>query len=165
MEIRVAGTIGESVVDGPGIRFVVFTQGCPHRCPDCHNPDTHDFSGGFTTDINSIIAEMAENKLIHGLTISGGEPLCQAEACAELAQRAKGMGKHVVLYSGYTFEEIVEMANDQLEVLKLLNHIDLLIDGKYEKDKRNLDLAFRGSTNQRIIDVPTSLSLGKTISI
>lgn len=157
MEIRIAGIVPESVVDGPGIRFVVFVQGCPHNCPECHNPQSHDYYGGEISKIDDILEQIRNSVLIQGLTLSGGEPLCQAAVCAELAKQVKAMGKNVVLYSGYTFEKIIEMSKQQQDIMELLKAADILIDGPYLREQRDLKLAFRGSINQRIIDVPVSL--------
>ncbi|HHT63525.1 MAG: anaerobic ribonucleoside-triphosphate reductase activating protein [Bacillota bacterium] len=154
MEIRIAGIVPESVVDGPGIRFVVFVQGCPHGCPGCHNPDTHDFMGGELRRISSLIRQIENRPMITGLTISGGEPFCQAGACGELAREAKALGKDVVVYSGYIFEELKEMAERNRDVRTLLTLADILIDGPYLQEQRDLNLPFRGSANQRIIKNP-----------
>jgi anaerobic ribonucleoside-triphosphate reductase activating protein len=102
-EVRIAGIIRESIVDGPGIRFVVFAQGCKHRCEGCHNPQTHDFSQGKLVEIDRIIKEMKKNPLLDGITLSGGEPFEQPEVFGELARRCKELGYHVMVYTGYTF--------------------------------------------------------------
>lgn len=151
MKIRIAGTVPESVVDGPGIRFVVFVQGCPHHCPGCHNPETHDFQGGGLVTISSLEQDLKERPLVTGLTISGGEPFCQAGECAELARAGKTLGKDVVVYSGYTYEQIQQMATQDKGVADLLSLTDILIDGPYLQDQRDLSLPFRGSANQRMI--------------
>jgi len=163
MQIRVAGIVPESVVDGPGIRFVVFVQGCPHHCPQCHNPETHDFQGGQVWEVAAIIDQFQELPMIAGITISGGEPFCQAEACAALARAAKKMGKNVNVYSGYTYEQLTERARRDAPVRELLHLTDLLIDGPYMHERRDLNLAYRGSPNQRIIDVPESLENGTVV--
>lgn len=155
MKIRIAGTVNDSIVDGPGLRFTVFTQGCPHGCPGCHNPETHDPQGGHEEDTQEIIQKMKKNPLLSGLTLSGGEPLLQCEACLELALAAHQMGLNVWVYSGYTWEKL--MAENAPERLKLLSTIDVLVDGPFLKEKRSLELEFCGSSNQRLIDVPASL--------
>ncbi|MDD2497894.1 MAG: anaerobic ribonucleoside-triphosphate reductase activating protein [Desulfitobacteriaceae bacterium] len=165
MKIRIAGIVPESVVDGPGIRFVVFTQGCPHHCLECHNPETHDFHGGELKDVKEIINEFSGVRLVQGITISGGEPFCQAEACTQLAREVKLQNKNVLVYSGYTFEELQKLGEKQPEVKSLLGFTDILIDGRYIKEQRDLNLAFRGSANQRIIDVPKSLTVGQAVDL
>lgn len=151
MQIRVAGIVSESVVDGPGIRFVVFVQGCPHHCLGCHNPETHDFQGGELREISALVDRINTMPMITGITISGGEPFCQAEECGELAERVKSLGKNVVVYSGYTYEQIKYLAASDAKVEKLLSLTDILIDGPYLEAQRDLNLPYRGSANQRII--------------
>ncbi|MBP2644841.1 MAG: NrdG: anaerobic ribonucleoside-triphosphate reductase activating protein [Firmicutes bacterium] len=160
MEIRIAGTVKESVVDGPGIRYVIFTQGCPHRCSGCHNPKTHDPAEGLVTTTGELYAEIAAAKLIRGVTFSGGEPFIQPEPLAALAAKIKELGLNLVTYSGYTFEELLVMAEDNPAIHTLLRHTDLLVDGPFKAEQRDIGLAFRGSRNQRLIDVKTSLALG-----
>lgn len=165
MKIRIAGLVPESVVDGPGIRFVVFVQGCPHGCPGCHNPETHNFSGGELKEEVEIVESFRLHRLVSGITISGGEPFCQAQACACLAKQVKDLGKSVLVYSGFTFEQLTEMAETREDVAKLLRSTDILVDGPYVNEQRNLNLAFRGSTNQRIIDIPRSLRSGQVTEL
>ena len=162
MNIRIAGLVNDSIVDGPGFRFTVFTQGCPHRCPGCHNPQTHDFAGGKDADTLEIIEKFSKNPLLDGITLSGGEPFCQSEACAEIARGAKKLGLNVWSYSGYTFEELISGKEEWLE---LLREIDVLVDGRFELEKRTLECRFRGSWNQRLIDVQASLEHGKAVEI
>ncbi|SHE27194.1 anaerobic ribonucleoside-triphosphate reductase activating protein [Tissierella praeacuta DSM 18095] len=154
-KIRIAGIEEESIVDGPGIRLVVFTQGCNHNCIGCHNPETHSFYGGKLVDIDNIINMIIENPLLDGITLSGGEPFEQAIECSILAKRVRNMGLNVVTYTGYTFEEILR--NDNFR--ELLLQTDILIDGKFDISKKSMMLQFRGSTNQRIIDVKKYLGL------
>ncbi|HAN44764.1 MAG TPA: anaerobic ribonucleoside-triphosphate reductase activating protein [Ruminococcaceae bacterium] len=161
--LRIAGIIKESIVDGPGIRFVVFAQGCPHNCDGCHNPQTHDFNGGKLCEIDKLLQEIDKNPLISGVTFSGGEPFCQAKALALLAKEVKKRGLNIFAYSGYTFEELVNMQNEA--VAELLSLCDVLVDGRYIKGQRNLMLKFRGSENQRIIDVQKSLQQGRAVVI
>lgn len=148
-KIRIAGIEEESIVDGPGIRMVVFTQGCKHNCQGCHNPESHSFTGGYLMDVEEILEDIKANPLLDGLTLSGGDPFEQWEACSELAREVKKLGLNVVTYTGYTFEEILKIDNFK----KLLLETDTLIDGKYEIEEKSLLLQFRGSKNQRIIDV------------
>lgn len=163
MEMRLAGIVKESVVDGPGIRMTVFFQGCPHHCPECHNPETHDFNGGTLFRSEDILAELAKRPLLKGITLSGGEPLSQPAAAACLAKGAAAIGKDVMVYSGFIWEDILDMAAKEPALAELLQHTHILIDGLYEKEKRDLALFFRGSTNQRAIDVPKSLTAQKPI--
>lgn len=148
-KIRIAGIIEESIVDGPGIRMVIFTQGCKHNCKGCHNPETHSFQAGSLVDIEDLIKMVKSNPLLDGITLSGGEPFEQAKECSVLAKEVKKLGLSVVTYTGYTFEEILKVENFR----ELLAVTDILIDGKFQMENRSLMLKFRGSTNQRIIDV------------
>ncbi|MDF2501050.1 MAG: pflA 3 [Anaerosporomusa subterranea] len=163
-ELRIAGITRESVVDGPGMRFVIFTQGCPHNCPGCHNPETHDPTGGKLMDSTEIINMIEQAHLIRGVTFSGGEPFLQANALAEIAIAARRHGLDIVTYTGFLFEKLLERAATDTKVLALLTNTDILIDGPYKKEERDLRLAFRGSCNQRLIDVPKSLTAGRAIT-
>ena len=158
MEIRLAGLVPESIVDGPGYRFTVFVQGCPHACPGCHNPQSHDFQGGYLADTAEIIGRMGANPLVRGVTLSGGEPMMQAAALCEIAQAAKEKGLSVWCYTGYTYEQLMEM-NDA-DQMALLGLIDVLVDGPYIAAQRSLNLAFRGSGNQRLIDMNKTRETG-----
>lgn len=149
--LRLSGCLEDSIVDGPGMRYVVFTQGCPHQCVGCHNPQTHGFEGGYIADTDAIMREIAGNPLTSGVTFSGGEPFCQATALCELGERIKAIGKNIVIYSGYTFEELLQIGEGSPDTLRLLRMSDLLVDGKYVEAERDLTLTFRGSRNQRII--------------
>ena len=160
-ELRIAGTVGESIVDGPGIRYTVFTQGCPHHCAGCHNPQTHDFEGGKLFSVETLLGDICRNPLVSGVTFSGGEPFCQPEPLHALALELKRRGKHLMAYSGYTFEELLEQENPF--VRKLLEQLDLLVDGRYIEAERDLELRFRGSANQRVLDVPASLAAGTAV--
>ena len=160
--LRVAGTIPESIVDGPGIRYVLFTQGCPHRCPGCHNPQTHDFSGGREMTVEALLADITARPYVKAVTFSGGEPFAQASAFARLGRLLKAQGYELASYSGYTFEELFLGTPEQRE---LLETIDVLIDGPFLQAQKSLELAFRGSRNQRILDVPGSLEAGKAVEI
>ena len=151
MDLNIAGIVEESIVDGPGIRYVVFTQGCPHHCPGCHNPETHSFSGGHFMSVEDIFTQFQQDALLKGITFSGGEPFCQPEPLVELAKLVHGMGKDVAVFTGYTYEELIKMEDPAIRAL--LDETDLLIDGPYLEDLRNLELRFRGSENQRLIDM------------
>lgn len=150
-EIRISGMIDESIVDGPGLRMTVFVQGCPHHCKGCHNPQTHDFDGGEVKSIMEIFESFKENPLLSGITFSGGEPFCQPRPLGRLGQLVKGEGQNVVTYTGYTYEQLLEMSKTDEGVKDLLEVTDILIDGPYVEEKRDLDLKYRGSSNQRII--------------
>lgn len=163
MKIRVAGIEKESVVDGPGLRFVIFTQGCSRRCPGCHNPDTWDFDGGQEMDTKDILLQIEGTGLLRGVTISGGEPFEQAGACALLAEQIKSMGLDIVTYTGYAFEELCGKSTENGDVKRLLDATDLLVDGPYRQEERDWDLPFRGSRNQRLILVQESLAAGRAI--
>ena len=157
-KLRVSGIVEESVVDGPGIRFVVFTQGCPHHCPGCHNPQTHDVKGGTVMDTHEIMKRFMENPLLAGITFSGGEPFLQPGPLCALAHSVKCLGKNVVTYTGYTFEELLQFTDNPM-VMRLLNLTDILIDGPYVRALRDLSLQYKGSHNQRILDRAARKSL------
>lgn len=163
MRLRIAGYVQESVVDGPGIRFVIFTQGCPHRCDGCHNPETWDFHGGREVEEEEIVELIRRSKLLRGVTFSGGEPFMQPAPLASLGRKIKGMGLDIVTYTGYTFEELVSRSLHDADIRALLEVSDLLIDGRFIKEERDLSLPFRGSRNQRIIRVADSLAAGRVI--
>lgn len=163
MEIRIAGTVSESIVDGPGFRYTVFAQGCPHNCPGCHNPQTHDFGGGRTVDTDELFAECVEDPLNKGVTFSGGEPFCQAKPLYELGRRFKERGLPLWCYSGWTFEELLGKSEKDGDVANLLSISDVLVDGRFVEERKSLALRFRGSDNQRLIDVPRSLKEGKVV--
>lgn len=158
--LRLSGIIAESIVDGPGYRMTVFAQGCPHRCPGCHNPETHDFSGGYDSDIMDIFQAFSKNPLLAGITFSGGEPFLWPGPLSLLAQMVRGMGKTVWTYTGYTFEQLLERSAGDAAVAALLQTTDVLVDGPFLLAQRSLMLKFRGSANQRILDVKKSLEMG-----
>lgn len=161
--IRTAGITRESVVDGPGIRFVVWGQGCPHNCVGCHNPHTHEFNGGTETPIAKILAEIDRNPLLRGVTFSGGEPFCQAAGFAVLAEAVHQRNLDIVAYTGYTYEELVIISSKDEETGILLRNVDILIDGLFEMDKKDLSLQFRGSDNQRILDMTATRQAGHAV--
>ena len=162
-ELRVNGIVEESVVDGPGLRFTVFTQGCPHHCPGCHNPQTHDPHGGYVLETESLLARIDENPLLAGVTFSGGEPFLQAAPLAEFGNGIHALGKTVAIYTGYTLEQLHGMAETDEGVAALLEAADLLIDGPYEEQLRDPDLLHRGSANQRLLPRETILTLRETL--
>lgn len=162
-KIRIAGIIEESIVDGPGIRFVIFTQGCPHHCKGCHNPQTHDFNSGKEISINDILQMIEANPLLKGITLSGGEPFMQAKNLSILLDKIKGRSLDVITYSGFTYEEILKKADNENHFKDLLERTNILIDGKFEENKKNEELMYRGSSNQRAIDVKLSIDKGKIV--
>lgn len=161
--VRIAGVVRQSIVDGPGLRFVVFTQGCPHGCPGCHNPDTHDFSGGYACRVEKLLAEIDKNPLLAGITLSGGEPFEQAAELLLLAQAVQERGKNIWCYSGYTLEELLARGQRELAVQELLGLCAVLVDGRFIEEERDLNLPFCGSRNQRVLDVPASLQAGAAV--
>ncbi|MFI3174928.1 MAG: anaerobic ribonucleoside-triphosphate reductase activating protein [Bacillota bacterium] len=161
-KIRLYGIVEESYVDGTGIRFTIFTQGCFHNCRGCHNENSHDPAGGYEVELLTICNQIAENPLLDGITLSGGEPFLQAEACAVIARHCKEtLGLTVWAYTGYLFEELLEMENAEV----LLKEIDVLVDGKFIEEFASYELVFRGSKNQRIIDVKQSLATGAVVEM
>ena len=161
--LRIAGIMRESIVDGPGIRFAVFCQGCPHNCPDCHNPETHDFNGGTEVSIEKILKAIDENPMLKGVTFSGGEPTCQAEGFLTLAKAVKARGLDITVFSGYTYEQLMQRAEEEPALDRLLELTDLLIDGPFVKAKKDLTLQFRGSSNQRLIDMNATRKEGQIV--
>ncbi len=157
MKIKLAGITKESIVDGKGIRYVLFTQGCPHACKGCHNPESWSLDGGYEKDVYEIFEEFKINPLLKGITFSGGEPFLQPKPLLELSKLCHSINKDVLIYSGYTYEELKEMENE--DVTALLEEGDILIDGRYEDELKNLELLFKGSENQRIIDLKESKRL------
>lgn len=158
--IRLSGIAYESLVNGPGIRRVFFAQGCKHNCKGCFNPDTHDFCGGEERDIELLIKDTLDNPILSGVTFSGGDPWEQADKFAYMAKTFKENGLNIWSYTGYTYEYILENKDTRLGWNELLNNIDILVDGKFEEDKQQDGLKFRGSVNQRIIDIRESLRKG-----
>ena len=158
--LNLSGIVSDSIVDGPGIRTCIFSQGCPHHCEGCHNPETWPFSGGMPMETGEMVALVLANPLCRGVTFSGGEPFAQAEGFTELAVALKEKGYEVASYSGYTFEQLLHGTPAQRT---LLENIDILIDGPFVQAEKSLEIAFRGSRNQRILDVPKSLQAGKAI--
>ncbi len=159
MDIRIAGTVDDSIVDGPGCRYTIFTQGCPHHCPGCHNPQSHDFHGGRVVDTSVILKQVYANPLLSGITLSGGDPLCQPEPCLELAQAAHAHGLNVWCYTGYTLEKLMEEQDPAR--MALLKNIEVLVDGPFILAQRSLELKYCGSRNQRLIDMKKTLESGK----
>lgn len=165
MDLRIAGVVNDSIVDGPGIRFTIFTQGCPHNCKGCHNPQTHSFDGGKEVSTLKLLRDIVDNPLLDGVTFSGGEPFEQAEALTELAILIKSYPKNysIVTYTGYTFEELLEKSKDRYYWRTLLAYTDILIDGRFVEDLKSYELKFKGSSNQRCINVKDSLLQNKIV--
>lgn len=160
-KIRLSGITKESVVDGLGFRYVVYSQGCPHHCKGCHNPSTHPFEGGKLVDIDNILHEIKKNPMLDGITCSGGECFERAEQFALIAKGVKSFGLNVWAYTGYTLEEILKAKDKRNGWNDFIKYIDVLVDGKYQEDSRDLSLCFRGSINQRIIDMQKTLQSGE----
>ena len=157
--IRVCGIERESIVDGPGFRYVLFVQGCPHRCPGCHNPESHDFEGGTDMTAEEVFADIMKNPHLRGVTFSGGEPFEQVPALLKLAGMIKEAGLSLMSYSGYTLEEL--RGRQDAETDELLGMLDILVDGRYVESLRNLTLIYRGSENQRVIDMNKTREAGE----
>ena len=161
--MRIAGIVQDSIVDGQGFRFALFTQGCPHNCEGCHNPQTHDYNGGTEMTIDEIVKKLLSNPLTDGITFSGGEPFEQASDCAEIAKIARENGLNVWAYSGYTFEQLLEKSKTDSGIARLLELTDVLVDGPFVLREKSYDVSWRGSKNQRLINVPESLRLQKAV--
>lgn len=165
MKLRIASpVICDSIVDGPGLRMVIWTQGCNHNCKGCHNPQTHDINKGYYIETSEIIDKMKDLKIQKGITLSGGEPFLQPKPLVEIAKEAKNMGLDVWAYTGFEFEELIDTNNiEYFNNINLLKYVDVLVDGKFVLEKRDISLLFRGSSNQRIIDVKQSLEKKEVI--
>lgn len=161
-DLRIAGTVNDSIVDGDGIRFTIFTQGCPHHCKGCHNPQTHDFNGGKIVGTDELLEKIKENPLLDGVTFSGGEPFCQAQGLAVLGKEIKSLGLNITTYTGYTFEELYTN-RDKNHWDELLDVTDILIDGRFVPELKDWTIKFRGSSNQRYIDCQESLKEGRAV--
>ncbi len=161
--IRLYGLVTDSIVDGPGYRAAIFTQGCPHGCPGCHNPDSHALDGGTLWTLDDVEARFTGNPLLAGITLSGGEPFLQPEACAELARRARRRGLSVWVYSGFTYEQLLARAQGDGGTAALLAAADVLVDGRFVLAERSLELLYCGSRNQRVIDLPQTRARGEIV--
>lgn len=160
MKIRLASPIvTDSVVDGRGLRTVIWCQGCHHNCAECHNPDTHDFKAGFDQDIDELVQQILTVEMQSGVTFSGGDPMMQAKSCAAIASQLKEKGINIWCYTGFTFEELLA----RTDCVQFLQYIDVLIDGRFEQTLKSYDLLFKGSANQRIINVAESLQQGNIV--
>lgn len=161
--VRIAGVYRESIVDGPGIRFTVFAQGCSHACKGCHNPETHDFKGGYDCSIDKIFSEIMKNPLLDGVTFTGGDPVFQSEGFSRLAEKIKEQGLNILLYTGFTYEELLKLSEEDSYTKELISLVDYIIDGPYAEEQRNLSLQFRGSENQRFIDMNATRKQGSLV--
>lgn len=151
--------IENTIVDGPDVRLYIAFQGCRHNCPGCFNPSCHSFTSGVLVDIKEVKEKIANSRYIAGITFSGGDSIEQPEAVKELSIYAHSLGLNIWLYSGYTFEQLLK-DKQKMEALK---EVDVLVDGPYIQQQRDLSLAFRGSRNQRIIDIQQSIKRGKLV--
>ena len=163
--VRLAGIAYESLVNGPGIRRVFFAQGCKHNCKGCFNPETHSFDKGIVLEIDKLIKDVLENPMITGVTFSGGDPIEQAHSFSYMAKILKNKGLNIWCYTGFTFEQLLIMTRSNKKLLELLNTIDVLVDGKFILEEKSFDVIFRGSKNQRILDIKKSLSLKKACEV
>ena len=160
MVVRLAADIQpDSILDGSGIRTVIWFQGCLHNCIGCQNPETHDMNGGIVVDVDELKMKLKNLKYQSGITLSGGDPFFQPEAALEIAKFAKSIGLNVWAYTGFTYEALL---SDKSR-LDLLKNVAVLVDGKFMMDKKSLNCKFRGSTNQRLIDVKKSLEAGGVV--
>lgn len=161
--MRISGLISESIVDGPGLRFVVFFQGCLHNCYNCHNSHTHDLNGGYEITLEEIINKIKQNTYIDGITLSGGDPLFQVSECLSLIEEINKLNLNIIIYTGFTFEELIKMGESNEKYIQILEKIDCLIDGKFIENLKSLDLKYVGSSNQRLIDTKKSLKTNKIV--
>lgn len=165
--MNVAGFYDESISNGLGWRAVLFVSGCPHHCPGCHNKEAQDFNYGKKFQEEEFIEKIKKNSILKGITISGGEPLCR-ENIKEVCNFIKDVKKvkknfNVWCYSGYTLDELVERKDP--DTMECLNEIDVLVDGRFKQDLKDPNLKFRGSSNQRIVDVKQSLKTHQCVEI
>lgn len=166
MKIRLAAYLQpDSIVDGEGIRTVIWTQGCPHHCEGCHNPETHDSTGGALIELEEVYEAIDKLEGQTGITFSGGDPFMQSKECSEIATYARNLGYNIWCYTGFTFEQLLKMSKIKKDIIDFLSKIDVLVDGKFEINKKSLDMVFAGSTNQRIIDVQESLRQNRVVLV
>ena len=162
--IRLAADLqSDSIVDGPGLRTVIWTQGCAHHCPECQNPQTWDFDGGGLVPISEVLKAIDSLEEQTGITFSGGDPMYQPEACTRIAKYCKEKGYNIWVYTGFTYEELMKMAKTKPIYKEFLKYIDILVDGPFLIKERDLNLLFRGSRNQRLIDIPKTRKARKIV--
>jgi anaerobic ribonucleoside-triphosphate reductase activating protein len=159
--LKIGGIEPESIVDGPGFRYTLFVQGCDFRCPGCHNPGLQGFEGGREITIAEVVHDITANPLLDGITLSGGDPFTQAAACAALAEQVRALGLSVMTFTGYRWEDLLAAARE--DWLRLITASDIIVDGPFIIALRDIDLRFRGSANQRLIDVRRTLAAGRVI--
>lgn len=163
LNIRMYGTVNDTIVDGPGLRFGVFVQGCSHHCPGCHNPESQLVDGGTMRTVDDVLAEIKENPLISRVTLSGGEPFEQPEAVAQLARALKGGGYNLWAFTGYLYEDLLKQSEENEAIAEILAVIDVLVDGPFVQALHSYELKWRGSSNQRLIDMPATRRRGEVV--
>ena len=162
--IRLAADLqSDSIVDGPGLRTVIWTQGCAHHCKGCQNPQTWDFNGGGLVSVDDVLEAIDELEYQTGITFSGGDPMYQVEACDRIAAYCKDKGYNIWVYTGFTYEEVLKLSEKNPTYMDFLKKIDVLVDGRFILEQRDLNLLFRGSKNQRLMDMPKTLESGKVV--
>lgn len=162
--IRLAADFtSDSIVDGPGLRTVIWTQGCSHNCPNCQNPQTHDFNGGGLIPIDAVLEELDKLENQNGITFSGGDPMFQPLACSLIAKHLKKKKYNIWVYTGFTYENLIKMSQKEPSIKEFLDCIDVLVDGKFIEEEKDLNLLFRGSKNQRLIDIPKTIIENKIV--
>lgn len=168
MKIRIAGIEKNSIVDGEGLRYTIFLQGCNHRCAGCHNPETWDFNGGTEIDTEDILEDILKDPILNGVTLSGGDPLFQASNLIELVEQIKKNGLDIWIYTGFIFDEFLKYVNNEKadkritdDMIKLLKLADVVVDGPFKLKERTLEADFRGSRNQRLINVSKTFELNR----
>ena len=164
------GLEADSIVDGPGLRFAVFVQGCTHGCPGCHNPESQPGGEGCGTasTVEAVCAKIAANPLTQGVTLTGGEPFEQARACAAIGRWARARGLNVWTYTGYLYEDLLACATgrrslpavDAQGAAALLEATNVLVDGPFVQSRHSYDLKWKGSANQRVIDLDATRATG-----
>ena len=164
MKIRLAGELTiDSIVDDEGIRTVVWTQGCIHNCPGCHNPETHSFEKGFLRDVSKLCNEIATLEFQDGVTLSGGDPLCQVDACLEIAKFCQNINLNVWCYTGYKMEDLLKRSEKEKKLKEFLENIDVLVDSPFILELKSYNVPFRGSSNQRLINSKESIKQNKIV--
>ena len=162
--IRLAADLqSDSIVDGPGLRTVIWTQGCAHHCKGCQNPQTWDFNGGGLVPVDEVIKAIDELECQAGITFSGGDPMYQPEACTKIAKHCKEKGYNVWVYTGFTYEELLKLSKTKPIYKKFFKYIDVLVDGRFVMKEKDLSILFRGSRNQRLIDMPKTLESNEIV--